>query len=338
MREACGGARSRRSRIGIGIGVGLAVLTLGISGCSQDTPLTTPDGKLISTSTTRIAEVNVVSADRNYARTCLAPTAPDPGQPDVGAIVVTDPALLDAVCALGIGPKVTAITSAAGAIPEYLGPQLASVPTIGTHPDTAAVTAAAPDIVLTTPATAAAAHPFTSARVVTITPGDWRTEFLAVAGALHRTDSGRQRLADLRAAAAKIGNRLDASHAQVSLVRFTGDGEVIAGTDSFAGQILSAVGVQRPAYQRLTGTTLVTDKNFTHADADLIYVSFEGAKGLEHGKQVLLSDRWLNLGAAGWKRVLSVNDDLWYRSPGLAAAWLVLNDIRTSLNGSSSDY
>jgi iron complex transport system substrate-binding protein len=41
------------------------------------------------------------------------------------------------------------------------------------------------------------------------------------------------------------------------------------------------------------------------------------------------------MGAPTWKRVLSVNDDIWYRSSGLAAAWLVLNDLKGSLDGNS---
>ena len=71
------------------------------------------------------------------------------------------------------------------------------------------------------------------------------------------------------------------------------------------------------------------------ADADLIYVSFEGEEGLTHGEEVLLSDEWLSLGAPVWKRVLAVDDDVWYESSGLAAAWLVLNDVKGSLDGNS---
>ena len=83
----------------------------------------------------------------------------------------------------------------------------------------------------------------------------------------------------------------------------------------------------------------MTDKNFRDADGDLIYVSFQGPKGLDHGKQVLLSDRWLDLGAPTWKRVLAVDDDVWYGTSGLAAAWLVLYDVRGSLaDGSSANY
>lgn len=318
-------------------------LLLGVAGCAQDAPLTTPDGSIISTTVTRIAGANVVSADRDFTRTCLAPSVPDDGAPDVARIVVTDPSLLDALCALGMGPKVTAVTAAPGSIPAYLGPQLTSVPTIGDRPDAAAVRAAAPDVVLGTATTAPSAAAFPGVRALTVTPGTWQETFSAVAEALGRSGAAERRLGEFQTEATRTGTRMDAAHNQVSLVRFLpgtdGQGaEEVAGTGTFAGQILSMIGVQRPAPQRGADSFPLTDDNFTDADADLIYVSFDGKVGLEHGKQVMDSDRWLDMGAPTWKRVLVVNDEVWYRTSGLAAAWLVLNDVKESLNGSSANY
>ncbi|MFW0786697.1 ABC transporter substrate-binding protein [Gordonia sp. CPCC 206044] len=312
-----------------------ALALLALAGCSQETPLTTPDGSPISTVTTRVAEVNIVNADRDLTQTCLAPTAPDPGVADVARIVVTDPALLDDVCALGLGPKVTAI-AADGAVPTYLGPQLGAVPVIGATPDARAADQADPDVVLTTPRTEATAKSFGDAHVATVASGDgWQERFRSVAEALGRTEAGTRLLDEFHTETAKTGRRMDAAHNQVSLVRFTGDSEMIAGTDTFAGQILAEIGIQRPAPQRTPSSFTLTDKNFTDADADLIYVSFQGERGLAHGKEVLLDDRWLDMGAPTWKRVLSVDDEIWYQTSGLAAAWLVLNDVKGSLDGNS---
>nr|WP_051989582.1 ABC transporter substrate-binding protein [Gordonia soli] len=309
------------------------------AGCSGDDPLTTPDGSTIVTSTTRIADVNVVAADRDTTRTCLAPTAPDDGQTDVARIVVTDPALLDAVCALGMGPKVTAVTAAAGSVPAYLGPQLTSVPTIGATPDASAATAASPDVVLTSPQSAASARAFSDARVVSVAPdADWQKRFQAVADGLGRSAAGERLLDEFRTEASKTGVRLDAAHNQISLVRFAGSSEMIAGTDSFAGGILGMIGIQRPAPQRNPRSFTVTDQNFKDADGDLIYVSFNGPEGQAHGEEVLRSDRWLDMGAPTWKRVLVVDDEIWYRTSGLAAAWLVLNDVKESIDGNSANF
>lgn len=304
---------------------------------SEDDVLRRPDGQPISTSTTRIAEVNLVNPERNFTKTCSAPTAPDAGRPDVARIVVTDPALLDAVCALGLGSKVTAVTSAPGTVPAYLGPQLQQVPTIGASPSGEAIGKARPDVVLSTPSTAASAAAFRGARAATIAPAGWEAGFTAVAAALNRSSAAETLLRGFHSDAEAIGKRLNATQTQVSLVRFGPDSETIAGTDSFAGQILGIVGVQRPERQRQPGNTKVTDENFTSADADLIYISFEPG-GLEHGKSVLLSDRWLDMGAPTWKRVLAVDDEVWYRTSGLAAARLVLKDLKSSLNGNSAEY
>jgi iron complex transport system substrate-binding protein len=321
-------------RAGLATTIGLTMVAL--AACSGEQPLTTPDGSPISTVTTRVAEVNIVSADRDYATTCLAPTAPDAGQADVERIVVTDPAVLDALCALGLGPEVVAVAADPGSVPAYLGPQLTAVPTIGSAPDAAAVADADAGLVLTTADTADSARPFTGVRSVTLPAGGtWKEKFQAVADAVNRSEAGRARLAEYTTEATKTGRRMDAAHTQVSLVRFGDDSETIAGMDTFAGQVLGDVGVQRPAPQRVPDSFPVTDENFRDADADLIYVSFEGEKGLAQGEDVLLRDEWLSLGAPVWKRVLAVDDALWYESSGLAAAWLVLNDVKGSLDGNS---
>lgn len=334
---------------------GVAALTaamLLVSACGgDDQTLTTPDGSLISTPTTRLAEVNIVGADRDYAKTCFAPTAPDPGKQDVNRIVVTDPLLLDDLCALGVGAKVTGITVADGDVPRYLGPQLASVPTIGESPDAAAVGTADPDIVLTTPDTSARAAGFAGTRVVTVDPtadpaANWADRYLSVASALNRTTAATDLLARFTREATRTGTRKDAVHTEVSLVRFAADGQTMEGTDSFAAQVLAAIGVQRPVSQRRPGSTGLTDDNLTDADADLIYVSYrdagdvtgpdvKGSTAFGHARSILESDRWLDMGAPTWKRVLAVDDTVWYSTSGLAAAWLVLNDVKGSLDSAS---
>ncbi|WP_432211703.1 ABC transporter substrate-binding protein [Gordonia aichiensis] len=318
-------------------------LTVGLSACaSDDGLLRTPDGSVISTTVTRIAEVNIVNPGRDYAKTCLAPTAPDRGKADVARVVVTDPALLDALCALGMGAQVTGVTAAPGSVPAYLGPQFAAIPALGDAPDAAAVRRAAPQVVLSSPATELrlaalrATDALGSARTVTVDPADWQRSFRDVAAAVNRTAAADTRLAEFTDEAHRVGRVMDAAHSEVSLVRFTPTAELIEGTGSFGAQIMSIIGVARPAAQRTPEAVPATSADFADADADLIYVSYQGEKGLARGKEVLMSDKWLDLGAPTWKRVLSVDDTVWYESSGLAAAWLVLNDVKVSLNSSSA--
>ncbi|ALG86626.1 ABC transporter substrate-binding protein [Gordonia phthalatica] len=321
-----------------------AALTVGLSACaSDDGVLRTPDGSVISTTVTRIAEVNIVNAGRDFAKTCLAPTAPDAGKSDVKRIVVTDPALLDALCALGLGAQVKAVVAPAGSVPAYLGPQLGAVPTLGDTPDAAAVKKAAPELVLSSPATERRLTALRdggalgAARTAVVDPTTgWQDSFRAVAAAVDRTAAAQTRLAEFDAEAQRVGRVMDAGHTQVSLVRFTPDAQLIEGTSSFGAQVMTQVGVARPAAQRTPKAVVANDDNYKDADADLIYVSFQGEKGTARGTDVLMSDRWLDMGAPTWKRVLNVDDDVWYSGSGLAAAWLVLNDLKDSLNSSSA--
>ncbi|MFM9376710.1 ABC transporter substrate-binding protein [Gordonia sp. VNK21] len=331
--------RSRRALSAGAAFVLTGALTLGVSGCADDDPtLRTPDGKVISTVTSRIAEADVQNPARDFTKTCLEPTETDPGRADVARILVTDPALLDAVCALGIGDKVTAVTTGPGTVPAYLGPQLAAVPAIGTTPSAQQVATARPDLVLSSPATAdqlaavRATGRLGDAEIATVPTGaDWRATFTETADALGRSRAAADRLGEYDAEVTRTGRVKDASHDQVSLVRFTPDGRYLEGSDSFAGSILAAVGAQRPAGQRGAEPVKLTDENFTDADGDQIYVSYDGDDARSTAIDVLESDRWMNLGASSWNRVLWVDDEVWYRTRGLAAAWLVLNDLKESL-------
>ncbi|WP_132991809.1 ABC transporter substrate-binding protein [Gordonia zhaorongruii] len=344
MRDFLRTARRGRLTTAVAAAACSCALTVGLVGCgSSDDVLRTPDGSVISTTTTRFAQVNIVNPGRDYSRTCLAPTPADPGTADVQRIVVTDPALLDSLCALGLGPQVRAVVAAPGSVPAYLGPQLASVPALGDQPAAPDVRAADPDVILSTPETASRMEAIAStgaapdARTVTIAPSpDWQDEFSETARAVNRAAAGKQRLDEFAAEAARVGRLMDAAHTQASLVRFQPDQTTIEGTDSFAAQIMKIVGVDRPAAQRTPDAVKMTDDNHTEADADLIYVSYQGEEGKARGKDVLLSDQWLDMGAPTWKRVLSVDDGVWYADPGLSAAWLIVNDLKSSLNGSSA--
>ena len=318
-------------------------VTVAACGSSDDT-LRTPDGSVITTTETRFAQVNIVSAGRDYSRTCLAPTPPDPGRPDSRRIVVTDPVLLDALCALGLGPQVRAVVSGErGHVPGYLGPQLGSVPVLRDTPTADDVRTAAPDLVLSTPATAdrvaalEGTRALGAARKASVVDGgtDWRATFTAVAAATNRSAAGRERLAEFDAEAKRVGLVLDAAHSQVSLVRFRPDQTLLEGMSPFGARIMDLIGVGRPPAQRVPDAITLTEQNLRAADADLIYVSYDGEAGRARAESVLLSDAWLDMGAPSWKRVLSVDDAVWHTASGLAGAWLVLNDVKDSLNGGS---
>ncbi|GGF27206.1 ABC transporter substrate-binding protein [Williamsia phyllosphaerae] len=322
----------QRRRTVVSVVAVITATALAVAGCGGSS---IPGGEgTIVTTTTRIAGADLVTPERAFDASCGTESTVDPGKPDIARIAVTDPALLDAVCALGLQARVVAIATEKSAIPRYLGPAVTSRPTIGSSPSADAARAARADVVIGYDASSAA--PF-GGRALTIDRTEsWQDQFAAVADGLGRSEEGKTRLDAFAAQAKRAGARLDASHTQVGLVRFGADSETIEGTNSYAGTILSAMGAQRPASQRQAGAVAVTDDNFTDADADLIYVSFTDTAAAEkHGTSVMKSDQWLDMGAPGWGRVLVVTDDIWYGGKGLAAAPIVMDDVIRSLNRSS---
>jgi iron complex transport system substrate-binding protein len=309
-------------------------VVVGLTACGGGDTQSPPGPGSVTTTTTAVGGFDLVTPERAFDRACGVPSTPDPGQADVARIAVTDPTLLDPLCALGIQSKVVAVATDPGGIPVYLGPTVTALPTIGSRPDAQRAAGARADVVLGR--SDAQTAPYGGRSVVVDESATWQDQFQAVADALGRGEEGKRRLDVFAQQATRVGQRVDASHSQVGLVRFGDDSEQIAGTASFAGSILAAMGVQRPQAQRSPGSVTVTDKNFADADADLIYVSFTSAKGKAHGTSVLRSDKWLDLGAPTSKRVFVVDDSIWYGQRGLAAAPVVLDDVQRSLNGYSS--
>ncbi|WP_110471816.1 ABC transporter substrate-binding protein [Williamsia limnetica] len=309
-----------------------ALVSATVSGCIDSE---VPGGEgTITTTTTRIASVDLVDPKRDTNLTCQPTAGADPGAPDPQRILVADPNLLDALCALGLQSRVVASTTVGGSLPTFMGEQVHDLPTIGekARPDVAMATAANPDLVLTT-GDSPLADAMGSTEVVPIDPAqDWEKRFSAVAAAVGRTGAGEERLQAYRNGSKAVGDRIGARYSQASLVRFAKDSEIVEGTDAFAAQVLTDIGVQRPPGQREPDATVIDDKNFEIADGDVVYVSFQGAAGEKYGTSVMESDRWLDMGAPSWRRVLIVADDVWYSAGGLSAANVVLGNVRDSLN------
>ncbi|SIS02519.1 iron complex transport system substrate-binding protein [Williamsia sterculiae] len=311
---------------------GLVALLL-VTGTACGADSARPAGEeSISITPTKIAGANYVAPARDVDSSCLAP-APVEDAVDPARIAVTDPRLLDDICALGLQSKVVAVVAKPGAIPTYLGRSVSSLPTIGSPADAIRAAAARPDVVV---GDEGAASPFGSARTVSVDPNaSWQDRFRAVAEGLGRRGAADQLLADFTAKAKSIGKGIDATHSQASLVRFGTDSETLMGTSSFAGQILALMGVQRPATQRAPGDAVVTPDTFDGADADIIYIAFDSPAGEKHGTSVMRSDRWLDMGAPSWQRTFVVDDPIWFTASGPTAARWVMLDVQQSLNGFS---
>ncbi|MFI9509811.1 ABC transporter substrate-binding protein [Nocardia sp. NPDC052566] len=333
--------------------VALSALVL-VAGCSQK-----DHASSIVRTTTNIAGAGVIGLERDTAKACALPTAPDPsngatrtvhhvaGSSDVPAdpqrIVVLTTAALDAACSLGLWERVVGATTLTGPSPQpsYLGYGIAVIPSVGpaAQPDLAKIAELRPDVIIGDVPTATAG--FDALRAIAPTvfvgrPGNWQNEFSAIGAALGRRTAASEALERYRTDARDIGNAVLAGQTQASVIRFTGDGIQVQGGDSFAGQVLADMGVQRPTAQRGPTFDVTTAAMPSKVEGDLIYIMFAGEPGKQYGEKVMRGDTWKELGAATDRRTFVVEDTIW-RGNGLTAARAVLTDVRDTLNGFVTD-
>ena len=350
---------AHRSRTAVLAAVTVAALAL--AGCGEATD--DPADSIVRT-TTRIAGAAVIGVDRDTTTSCALPAPPDAGQPASGTrsvvhtsgttevpadpqrIVVLDLTAMDAVCALGLWERVvgTAFTPIDPGYFDYLGTGIAQLPSVGSGdlPDLDRVAQAQPDLILGS-SVDTDLYDRLDAIAPTVTVGSdpvfWRQQFLRVGDALGRRDAAQRVLDDYLAAAAEVGSALASPQTQASIVRFTGEGPVVEGTASFAGQVMADAGAGRPPAQRFG---VVDGRSFepvdtddpAAADADVIFVRFDGDDGLAEATEYMKTDRWLDLGAVSDSRLFAVTDDVW-STPGPVAARAVLVDLTVALNGYS---
>ena len=318
------------------------------------------------TSTTQIAGAGVLGNQRRPDESCAPePAAPDAGpsprpahnaagvQPDTAEvsdepqrIVVLSGDQLDALCALGLQSRIVgaALPDGSPDQPSYLGTVIHKLPNVGTrsNPDLGAIKAAKPDLILGSQALTPKLYPELATVAPTVFTGSpgaaWQDNLRGVAEATARADAAGELINHFTTKAHDDGAAHDAAHYQASIVQFTENALRIYGADNFPGSVLTAVGVDRPAAQRFTdkpyieaGSTdndLAGSANFSAADADVIYVSFDSAEAKDRAPTILDSDAWRRLSAARDNRVFVVNNEVWQTGGGLIAARGIIDDLR----------
>ncbi|WP_063064061.1 iron-siderophore ABC transporter substrate-binding protein [Nocardia violaceofusca] len=342
--------RTSARRLALG-GAAAGAVALLVTGCG--TGGDDASSSIVRT-TTNIAGASVVGIERDTTHACALPSAPDQASgthtvagtqvpADPKRIVVLDTAALDAVCAVGLWERVVGATTAAGPAPQpnYLGTGVLKIPSVGSSGavDTAKISALQPDLILGAAGDGDLAALRGIAPTVLVDHRGWQDDFTAYAEALGRGSAGAKALADYRTDARETGASIAANLSQASVIRFSPKDIQVQGTDTFAGQVLTDAGVQRPGAQRdrsFTVDSLATESDRNKIEGDIIYLMFDGPDGKSHGESVMKGDDWKALGAVSDKRDFAVEDDLWHGS-GLTAARAILDDLRKTLNGYVTD-
>lgn len=348
----------RAALIRTGVLAAAVMLPAVTAGCSQPQGMSpvTPSTSVI-TSTTKIASAGVLGNQRRPDESCPAdPVPPEPGGPtrrvasgtergevdvpaDPARIVALDSGQLDALCALGLQGRVVG----SDAQLSYLGTTIHDVPVIGspTDLDPAGIAAAHPDLILAGPASGPQSYGELAAIAPTVFTGaggaDWQDTLRAVGAATGRAAAAQDLIAGFVDRAGQTAVAADAAHYQASIVQLTENTVRVYGADNFPASVLATVGVDRPAAQRFTdrpyieigsGDTELADADFSAADADIIYLSFDSAAAKARADTVLNSAAWRRLSANRDNRVFAVNNEVWQTGQGLVAARGILDDLR----------
>lgn len=346
----------------IATGAALATVAAGVlTGCAGNTATNSPATRTAPiTSTTAIATAGVLGNQRRPDDSCAPePAALDDGPPirevhqaagisqvkaDPQRIVALSDEALDTLCALGLQSRIVAAAVADGSSgqPSYLGTVVRGVPAVGSQskPDLNAVKAANPDLILGSKALTPDSYDALSAiapTVFTAAPGAaWQDNLRLVGTATGRGGAAGALVDGFTADAAKAGAQNDAAHFQVSVVQLTENTMRVWGAADFPGSVLAAIGADRPVSQRFTDkpyheidiSQLGPSTDFSAADGDIVYVSFDSAAAKSRAATLLDSPEWKKLSATRDNRVFVVNNEVWQSGQGIVAARGMLGDLR----------
>lgn len=334
-----------------------------VSGCGSPDPDASPTAgeQSVITSTTKIAGAGVLGNQRRPDESCAPePTPVDEGPPDrlvrhaageteVRAdpqrIVVLSGDQLDMLCALGLQSRVVAaaLPDGSNSQPSYLGQIIHDVPGVGSRsaPDIDAIKAANPDLILGSEALTPGDFGELSGIAPTVFTGPpggaWQDTMRTVGEATGRLAAANDMIDGFERAADKTGADNDATHFQASVVELTETTMRVYGPANFPGSVLAAVGVDRPAAQRftdkpyieigITDTDLKNSPDFSAADGDIVYISFDSPTARDRAPRVLESDAWKKLSANRDNRIFAVNNEVWQTGEGIVAARGILADL-----------
>jgi iron complex transport system substrate-binding protein len=109
----------------------------------------------------------------------------------------------------------------------------------------------------------------------------------------------------------------------------------IWGANNFPGSVLARIGADRPAPQRFSDkpyreidiSKLRSGTDFSAADGDIVYLSFESPAAKDNAAALLDSPAWKKLAATRDNRVFIVNNEVWQTGQGIVAARGMLDDL-----------
>jgi iron complex transport system substrate-binding protein len=288
------------------------------------------------------AEDSVQSmASATTERTITHAMGETPVPSDPQRVVVLTNEATDMVLALGITP-VGAVKSWAGdPYYDYLADEMAEVPVVGDEmqPRLEQIVALQPDLIVGSKVRQEAIYDSLNAIAPTVfseTIGEpWQENLRLYGQALNREAEAEQLLADWETRVVQLRQRFADQAIQVSLVRFLPGMTRIYLKDSFPGQIVQDVGLQRPASQAEAGFAQeVSFEQIPQMEADVLFyfVQADNAASPDAVANPWLSHPlWQQLAVVQAGNAHAVSDVVWTTAGGIQAAHLLLDDLERYL-------
>ena len=254
---------------------------------------------------------------------------------DPQRVVVLDTGELDSAVALGVTPVGAVRAPVDSGLLSYLEPELDGVELVGEigEPDLEKIAALEPDLILGSEIRVADFYDELSAIAPTVfseTVGvAWKDNLELHAQALGKQDEAQQLLDAYTERAAALGEQVDDA-TTVSVVRFV-PGEIrLYAKDSFIGTVLADAGIARPAAQDVEEFSVdVSREQIDKAAGDVVLVGTYGDPAETDGPAVLGGPLWAQ--ATSGKRVVDVDDDVFFLGTGIGAADRVLHELQQIL-------
>jgi iron complex transport system substrate-binding protein len=247
-------------------------------------------------------------------------------------MTLTADALGDAL-ALGVRPIRAALPEAR--VPAYMRSEAAGIDVVPpvTRADLPAIRAAGPDVILGSAEHQGRLYRGLSEIAPTVMSegggAAWELTVRLHGEALGRTNDAERLLIDWDRRVAALRSKLgdDAGEAEVSVMLVTRDAILMAGAESFAGRVLSDVGLARPASQDgVREAETVAPGQVPALDADVILLSV--APGARASLAALEENRlWNRLRAVRSGTVERVDAGTWWTGGGILAARAALEDL-----------
>ncbi|MGB3309053.1 MAG: iron-siderophore ABC transporter substrate-binding protein [Nodosilinea sp.] len=257
-------------------------------------------------------------------------------------VVLTNEAT-DMVLALGLTP-VGAVKSWSGEpYYDYLADDMADVPVVGDEmqPSLEQIVALQPDLILGSEVRQGQIYEQLNAIAPTVfseTIGEsWQDNLRLYGQALNRDAEAEKLLADWDTRVAQLRQRFTGRDIQVSLVRFLPGAARVYLNDSFPGQIVQEVGLQRPPSQAEAGFAQeVSFEQIPQMEADaLFYFTYTGENDGQAPSTVtnpwLSHPLWQQLAVVQAGNAHAVSDAVWTTAGGIQAAHLLLDDLEQYL-------